>query len=213
MRKTRWLAIVFLPLLAVTFLHAQSLADLAKKEKERRAALKGKSATVITTADLAKVKKRPAVETTSQEQVADETTAEAGAAEIKAKEGAAQAESGQEAAAAPAAAPAAKPVETLPDLQNPAPSAKEIQTKIAELTKTASEKQDLTDLLNLKMNALYQEFYGTESIKSREILQTQISDTYDKLLQAQLDATKAAKELEDFMAQAQKDKAPVIWIK
>jgi hypothetical protein len=208
MRMTRWLAVVFLPLLVVSFLHAQSLADLAKKEKERRAALKGRSATVITTADLAKVKKRPAVQTTTQEEVAEETAAEAGAAEGKAQEGAAQAEGGQEAAAAPA-----KPIETLPDLQNPAPSPKDVQAKIDELTKAANEKAELVDLLNLKMNTLYQEFYNLESAKSRETLQLQISDTYDKMLKAQLEATKAAKDLEDYVAQAQKDKTPVIWIK
>jgi hypothetical protein len=63
------------------------------------------------------------------------------------------------------------------------------------------------------MNALYQQFHSVESIKSRETIQAQISDTYDKLLKAELESAKAAKELEDFMAQAQKDKAPVIWIK
>jgi hypothetical protein len=213
MRKTRWLAVVLLPFLVVSFLHAQSLADLAKKEKERRAALKGKPATVITTADLAKVKKRPAVETTTQEQVAEEAGAEAGAAEVKAQGGAAQAEGGQEAAVPEAAAPIAKPVETLPDLQNPAPSPKDIQAKIDELTKIANEKAELVDLLNLKMNTLYQEYYNLESAKSRETLQLQISDTYDKMLKAQLEATKAAKDLEDYVAQAQKDKTPVIWIK
>ncbi|MGZ5469808.1 MAG: hypothetical protein ACXWG5_11700, partial [Candidatus Aminicenantales bacterium] len=60
MRKTKWLAAFFLPLLLVSFLQSQNLADLAKKEKARRAALKGRSATVITTADLAKAKRRPA---------------------------------------------------------------------------------------------------------------------------------------------------------
>jgi hypothetical protein len=202
MRMTRWLAVVILPLLFVSFLHSQSLADLAKKEKERRAALKGKSATVITTADLAKVKKRPAVQTTTQEEVVEEATAEAGAAE-----------GGQEAAAPETAAPPAKPIETLPDLQNPAPSPKDVQTKIDELTKVANEKAELVDLLNLKMNTLYQEYYNLESAKSRETLQLQISDTYDKMLKAQLEATKAAKDLEDYVAQAQKDKTPVIWIK
>jgi hypothetical protein len=207
MSKTRWLAVFVLPLLLVSFLQAQSLAELAKKEKERRAALKGKPATVITTADLAKVKKRPAVENTTQEQAAEE---------VAAVEGAAPPEAGQQAAegTAEAAAPPAKPIETLPDLQNPAPpDAKDIQARIAELTKAANEKQELVDLLNLKMNALYQEFYNMESLKSREILQAQISDTYDKLLKFQLDATKAVKELDDFVAQAQKDKTPVIWIR
>ena len=60
-------------LLLVSFLQSQNLADLAKKEKARRAALKGKRATVITTADLAKAKRRPAVESTTQEQAAEGT--------------------------------------------------------------------------------------------------------------------------------------------
>jgi hypothetical protein len=218
MSKTRWLAVFVLPLLLVSFLQSQSLAELAKKEKERRAALKGKPATVITTADLAKVKKRPAVETTTQERVVEEVAAE----EIATPPGAGQeAEAGAAGAAEAAADPvvaegeaAAKPIETLPDLQNPAPpNAKDIQARIAELTKAANEKQELVELLNLKMNALYQEFYNMESLKSREILQAQISDTYDKLLKTQLDATRAVKELDDFVAQAQKDKTPVIWIK
>ena len=210
MSKTRWLAVFVMPLLLVSFLQSQSLAELAKKEKERRAALKGKPATVITTADLAKVKKRPAVEITTQEQAIEEV--------------AATPETGQQAVAAEAAAdpavaegevaaPPAKPVETLPDLQNAPPAAKDIEARIAELTKAANEKQELVELLNLKMNSLYQEFYNLESVKSRETLQLQISDTYDKLLKAQLDATKAVKELDDYVAQAQKDKAPVIWIK
>jgi hypothetical protein len=206
MSKTRWLAVFVLPLLLVSFLQSQSLAELAKKEKERRAAFKGKPATVITTADLAKVKKRPAVESTVQEQAAEAVAAE---------EVAAPPEAVQQAGEGPAeaAAPPAKPIETLPDLQNAPPAAKDIQAKIEELTKAAKEKQELVELLNLKMNSLYQEFYNMESVKSRETLQLQISDTYDKLLKAQLDATKAVKELDDYVAQAQKDKAPVIWIK
>jgi hypothetical protein len=209
MSKTRWLAVLVLPLLLVSFLQSQSLAELAKKEKERRAALKGKPATVITTADLAKVKKRPAVETTTQEQAAEAVAVE----EVAAPPAAGQEAGAAEAAAGEAAPPPAKPIETLPDLQNAPPAAKDIQAKIAELTKAANEKQELVELLNLKMNSLYQEFYNMESVKSRETLQLQISDTYDKLLKAQLDATKAVKELDDYVAQAQKDKAPVIWIK
>ncbi len=215
MSKTRWLAVFVLPLLLVSFLQSQSLAELAKKEKERRAALKGKPATVITTADLAKVKKRPAVEITTQEQAVEEAAAVEGAAPPEAGQPAGAAEAAADPAVADieGAAPPAKPVETLPDLQNAPTAAKDIEAKIAELTKAANEKQELVELLNLKMNSLYQEFYNMEIVKSRETLQLQISDTYDKLLKAQLDATKAVKELDDYVAQAQKDKAPVIWIK
>jgi hypothetical protein len=213
MSRTRWLAVFFLPLLLVSFLHAQSVVELAKKEKERRAALKGKAAAVITSADIAKVKKRPAVEIVPPEQTAEEAAVEAGGdeAQAQAQEGATPPAGAQ--GAGTAEARVENPVETLPDLQNPAPSAKEVQAKLAELTKAAQDKQDLTDLLTLKLNSLYQEFYTLDNLKSRELLQAQISDTYDKLLQAQLDATNASKELESYMAQVQKDKAPAIWIK
>ena len=74
MRKTKILAGFVLSFFLATFLQPQSLADLAKKEKERRQALKGKGAAVVTNAELAKVKKRAAVETASQEQAAEGET-------------------------------------------------------------------------------------------------------------------------------------------
>ncbi len=67
MGTKKLLAALFLPLLLVSFLQSQSLAELAKKEKERRAALKGKHAAVVTTKDLAKSTRRPAVEAAEQE--------------------------------------------------------------------------------------------------------------------------------------------------
>ncbi len=71
----------------------------------------------------------------------------------------------------------------------------------------------MVDLLTLKLNSLYQEFYGLDNLKSREMIQVQISDTYDKLLKAETESAKAQKDLEDFVAQAGKAKAPAIWIK
>lgn len=216
MRKTRWLAALFLPLFLVSFLQSQSLADLAKKEKERRAALKGKTASVITTADIAKVKKRPAVESASQEQAGEEAAGQAGEGGAKAQEGAVPPETvqGAETAAAGAggAAPAPeKPAEpTAAEAQ--AAALKSVQARTAELSKTAEDKQQLVDLLTLKMNALYQEFYSLDNLKSRELIQAQISDTYDKLLKAEMESKQATKDLEDFMTQAKKDSTPQIWI-
>ena len=149
MSKTKWLVAFFLPLLLVSFLQSQSLADLAKKEKARRAALKGKTATVITTADLAKVKKRPAVESTNQEQAVGETAeaAQAGeagqAAEIQGQvqEGVAPpatAEQGQaDATGAEAVKPAdaQKPAEA-PPAETPALSDKDYRAKQADLTES-----------------------------------------------------------------------------
>ncbi len=217
MRKTCWPAALFLPLLLASFLQAQSLTDLAKKEKERREAVKGKPAAVITTADVAKVKKRPAVESTAPKLTGEEIAAETG--EAKVPEGAAAAVpaavQGAEAAEAGSgeAKPAAeKPAETPPE-QARDEAVKSAQARTADLQKAAEDKQQLVDLLTLKMNALYQEFYTLDNLKSRELLQAQISDTYDKLLKAQVDAQKAAKDLEDFVAQTKKDSTPSIWIR
>jgi hypothetical protein len=215
MGKTKLTVTLCLTLLLAGFLQAQSLADLAKKEKERRAALKGR-ATIITSADIAKVKKRPAVETAAVEQAAGEELAvqadEAGATASQAGAEAATTVTGaEEAVVEPPAAE--KPAEAAPPEAAPAMTDKDVQARALELTKAVEDKQERVDLLTLKMNSLYQEFYSLDNLKSREMLQAQISDTYDKLLQAESDARKAEKELEDFLAQVKKDQAPAIWIK
>ena len=208
MGKKKLLISLFLPLLLTSFLQSQSLADLAKKEKERRAALKGKGAPVTTSADLAKVKRKPAVESAGQEQTAEEAAAQAGQADVNAQQGEAPPAVGQ-----PAGAAAEKPAEETPPGETPAMSEKEFQAKQAELVEAAKQKQEMIDLLTLKLNSLYQEFYGLNNMKSREIIQIQISDTYDKLLKAETDAKKATKDLEDFFAKTKRENVPDIWIR
>ena len=211
MCKKKVLASLFLPLLLASFLQSQSLAELAKKEKERRAALKGKGAPVTTTADLAKVKRRPAVESTGQEQVAEETAAQAGQADPKTQQVEAPPATGDQAGAA--AAGAEKPAEETPPGETAPMSEKEFQAKQAEYVDAIKEKQEMVDLLTLKLNALYQEFYNLDSLKSREIIQVQISDTYDKLLKSETDVKKATKDLEDFAAKTKRENVPQIWIR
>jgi hypothetical protein len=221
MRKKKVLAILFLPLLLASFLQSQSLAELAKKEKERRAALKGKATTTITTADIAKVKKRPAVETAEQEPTAEEQAAQTGEAEVKAQPEGAPPTAGQPAAEAAAGAAgepakaAAEPEKPAgePPGEKPALSAQDIQKRQLELADIFQQKTELVDLLTLKLNALYQEFQSLDNLKSRETIQLQISDTYDKLLKAETESAKAKKDLEDFMAQVKKDQTPAIWIR
>lgn len=206
MRATKCLAALVLPLFLASFLQSQSLAELAKKEKERRAAMKGKT-TVITSADVAKVKKRPAVEA-----VPDAVPVEG---EVQAAEGAAGAppEGAPPAAGEQAAEAAAEEPASTPQEDQAAQAAKDLEKRQAELADLAQQKAELVELLTLKMNALYQEFYGLENLKSRELLQIQISDTYDKLLKAETESAKAQKDLEDFLAQSKKAATPQIWIK
>ena len=209
MGKKKFLVYLFLPLLLVSFLQSQSLAELAKKEKERRAALKGKGVTVTTSADLAKVKRRPAVESAVQEQLAEEAEAGQGETPPVAGQPAVAAAVGAEEAKAAAEKLAAE----TPPGETPAMSEKEFLAKQAELAEASKQKQEMVELLTLKLNSLYQEFYGLDNMKSREIIQIQISDTYDKLLKAETDAKKAVKDLEDFSANTKRQNVPEIWIK
>ena len=211
MGTKKLLAALFLPLLLVSFLQSQSLAELAKKEKERRAALKGKHAAVVTTKDLAKSTRRPAVEV-AEEVAAEEQSGETGAQGQQ--EGAAPPEGQQAGEAAQGAGEAAAEPEKAPaEAEKTAPTAQDIQKRQNELADLAQQKAEMVDLLTLKMNSLYQEFYSLDNLKSREMIQVQISDTYDKLLKAETESAKAQKDLEDFVAQASKAKAPAIWIK
>jgi hypothetical protein len=57
------LSVVLMLLVCSSLLLSQSLVEVAKKEKERRAKLKGKSGKVITNDDLKKFKKQPKVVT------------------------------------------------------------------------------------------------------------------------------------------------------
>ena len=184
-----------LSLLAVTFLSAQSLAELSKKEKERRAALKGKQ-TVVTNKDLGKTKKKAAMTETA----AVESVLPPGApAEVQ-----------------PAVAGAVKPAQAAPgevppaDQAPPEPAAEagkeaSASDQALDRQKTAlqdkwNRAQELVDLLTMKMNALWQQLYSMDDVTEKESIQHQISDTYEKLLKAQEESTAAGDELTAFLS-------------
>ena len=180
-------------------LYSQDVTELAKKEKERRASLKGKAVTVITNKDLAKLKKRPAVEVAEASKPTSTVQPQAAAGDAKNP-------------ATPPPAEQKPPVEPQP----PDPKAladKEYNDRLTALTDKAGQAQEMIDLLTLKMNSLWQEFYGLDDVKTRDLVKTQISETYEKLMKAQGDAEKAKKELDDFMAANKKEGTPPIWIK
>jgi DNA primase len=201
------LAIVVLPLLLASFLFSQSVTELAKKEKERRAAMKGKSGAVITNADLAKTKKKPAVEVAEPDKPAAEAQASGEAAPPAGQQGTAAPAAGQPAAGEKPAEPKPAPADetTLAE--------KDFKARLNELATKAKDAQELVELLTLKMNSLWQEFYNLSDVKSREFTQFQISETYEKLTKAEVDAQKAKKDMDDFLATAKREGVPTIWIK
>lgn len=205
--KKNW-AFAVLSLLLVSFLSAQSVTDLSKKEKARRAGLKSKPTHVITNADLAKLTKKPAIEVAEPAKTAGEAETQA-AVETTAP-------SAQEGGVSPPAVePVAepKPAEQTPPADQPTLSEKDFKARFNELSLKAQQAQEMIDLLALKMNSLWQEFYSINDVKVIEFTRFQISETYEKLTKAEAEGVRAAKELDDFLATAKREGVPAIWIK
>jgi len=206
----------FFSFLIVSFLHSQSLVELSKREKARRESLKGKTAVVVTNDDLAKVKKKPAV-VVSQPETAPEEPAVEGEEPVAEEEVPPETQQEEavteEAAPEQAQEPAAK-VETLPQLpQQPTLSEQEFKKKKAEFEDKWNKAAEMVELLTLKMNGLWQEFYSLDDMTARDKIQQQISETYDKLVKAQVEETKAREELDTFIANSKREGVPEIWIK
>ncbi len=197
----------FLLLLGVSFLSAQSLAEASKKEKERRAALKGKQ-TVVTNEDLGKIKKKAAMTETVPEKPAEEAVAGEAEATVSPEGEQPQAEEAAPGEAPPPAVEAPPAPEAEPTL-----SQEEFNRRKSELEDASNKAQELVDLLTMKMNGLWQEFYSLDDMTARDTIQQKISETYEKLLKAQQDATKAKDDLDAFIATTPRENVPKIWIR
>lgn len=191
MSARRLIALAFLAAALSPLLFPQSLAEIAQKERERRAALKGKKGAVITNASLAKLKKKPALETPAAaaapvtEEVVSSDAAPAAAAEP------------QEPPAAPLPAP---------DNLLPPPSLKALQERW-------EKAREYVELLTLKMGALWQQFYSLEATTTKDALQQSIAETFIKLQKAQEEETLARQDLEKALGQQKKEAVSSIWIR
>jgi len=150
------------------FLGSQSLSELAKKEKERRQKLKGKESVLITNATLAKLKKKPAI-LVSQPAVSEDTRRM-----IRPK--------------------------------RKRPSRKPSKAKIEEADKRESlsiesslEKwkraKEYVDLLTLRLNALWQEYYSLDEATSQEKVLREIDRVSRKLEKAREEEEKIKNDL------------------
>jgi hypothetical protein len=165
--------------LACTFLlSAQSLVDIAKKEKERREKLKGKESIVITNSILKNKKMEPAIVVQPMESPIKEI---ASVSRVPHKR-------------------------SLDNISNQALSEKD-QTSfydVENLERKWEKANEYVALLTLKMNALWQEFYSLDDMTPRDLIQRQISETYLILQKAQKDAEAAEKELEEARRKSRK---------
>ena len=199
MPAKRWGVVTAALLLLSSMLLSQSLAEIAQKERERRASLKGKPAVVVTNAELGKVKRKPAVDV-------GESPPAAPAAQPS------TAEPGRAASAEPSASAATPPPETPAATGTPASSGGAPAT-LQELQERWDKSKEYVELLTLKMGALWQEFNGLRDPHAKDAVRQSISETYAKLHTAQEEETKARLEFERSLGEAKKESAPQLWVK
>ena len=184
MSLTKILTAAVLVLFLARLAPGQSLAEAAKKEKERRESLKGKAGVMVTNADLAGIKKKPAVAANPQ----------------------APAETEKPAAAPKPGEPSAGGAAPTPDPQIEA--RKIFDEKKSELEGRLGKAKELVELLNLKMRALQQQFYSFNSMTAKDQVQKQLGETQLRLQAAQAEEAKAKGELDKALTQGVKDKFP-----
>lgn len=169
---------------ASSLVFSQSLVELAKKEKERRAKLKKKSSVVVTNADLARLKKKPAVEITSplpQEEIKSPAKRTSPSPQIRVTD-------------RTATTPKTKKVSLA---KGEAVDQQETTGFSGSLEEQLKKAQELVGLLTLKMNALWQEFYSLDDMTPRDLIQKQISETYLQLQKAKAEEEKLKKQLQE----------------
>ena len=172
MSKRIFLATGLLAFLCFSYLSAQSLAEAARKEKERRAKLEKKASKVVTNQDLKTIKRLPAVSLPEKEdQIAD------------------------------AEGPKTEPESIVPPKTERIPSTQDIDKKTGSASDSTLEQKyekarEYVDLLTIKMNGLWQKYYSADDGTPKERIQSEISQTYLQLQKAQHDAEKAKKEWE-----------------
>ena len=148
-----------------SFLNSQSLVDVAKKEKERRAKWKGKKSIVVTNDTLQKKKIEPAL---SYKSVASPHVETLSRSEL----------------------PDKRALDKIPD-QVPAIKQSSRFDDVKALEDRWREAKEIVALTILKMNALQQEYHSMDDMTPRSLIQQKIADTYLKLQKAQKDAEKA----------------------
>jgi len=178
-------------------LGAQSVVELAKREKERRESLKGSHAVVARNHDLLRVKKLPAVEVAVPVQ--------------EGREGALAEDQGADTSAL-----AADDAQSVPPSGSGAPSGRRITPRVAaagptlmgegaaanpstsSVTLDAQLKaaQELVDLLTTKMNALRQQFEFQDAMVPGSVIQEQMAETNQRLVKAQAQQARIETELE-----------------
>lgn len=193
------------PLLA----QEENLVELARKERERRESLKGKKVRIVTNKDLEKLTKAEALTLPPQ------------------SEGVAMAaRESQPMTATPEKSRIQHPatvhrvtVENPPG-QNSRVAAGNVAdtTQGQDVTDVSLEEawkkaQEYVELLTLKLNSLWAQFYGQNDMKTKDYIQQQISETFEKLTRAQEEEARLRQQYEKQINRKKTESASPLWIK
>jgi len=187
-----------LTIFLVNLTYGQSLADIAKKEKERRANIKthGKVITNETVKEHLEDKGNvPGTLSQSTEESAEETPSEEAPTQTSSETKTATKET--------------TPSEPT-DLEGNNEAywrnrIKDAQQKIADLEKQVND-------LQLRLNGLQMSFYAMDDPNQRQLLNSEIDSTFEMLAKAKEDLEKAKQDLEDTREEGRKKGALPGWI-
>ena len=222
MRYIKILAGLALPLLLVSMLLSQDLSEAAKKEKERREAVKGKKGVVVTNTDLSAVKKKPNVADEGANAAVEPEGVPAEQAQpvegANPDETANPAEQAQPVEGADQLEPetAGEPPKVIPEVNTePQATATPAQKPSKDTEKSNLESEwlkakEYADLLELKINGLWQDFYNMDDLTPKEQIQYTIAETaakYDKAREAEV---KAKEALDKFLGVTKKRLVPFL---
>jgi len=207
MRYIKFSAVIVLPLILISFLWSQDLTEAAKKEKERREAIKNKNVTVVTNAELGAVKKKPSVQVENPDQPAETEATPADQTEPVNPAAANQAADNPD-RGEPSTAGDIVP-KIIPEV-NTSQKATATPMQAQESQKSSLENKwlkakEYADLLELKMNGLWQDFYNMDDMTPKDQIQQQIADTFEKYQQARDAETKAKEALDKYLGAGKKD--------
>ncbi|MGB9906142.1 MAG: hypothetical protein ACPLRR_02000, partial [Candidatus Saccharicenans sp.] len=195
----------------LTLLLAQeeNLAELAKKERERRESLKGKKVRVVTNKDLEKLTKAEALTLPPQSEGAETAGLEARPLTL----------TQDESQDRPPATVHRVTVEN-PPAQSPQVSGGNFPDATqgrdvadVSLEEAWKKAQEYVELLTLKLNSLWAQFYGLSDMKSKDYIQMQISETYEKLTKAQEEEARLRQQYEKQVNRKKSESASPLWIK
>ena len=186
------LGTVLMLLVCSSLLLSQSLVEVAKKEKERRAKLKGKSGKIITNDDLKKVKKQPKVVTNDDLKRGQRQPSVSVPPEQSSKEDTSE----------KVDAPEAKLTPTDTDSSEQLASEETKHLESLELKYEKAKKN--VEMLITKMNGLFMIYYSTDNTTPKEMIQSEISRTGLRLQKARDDEVNAKKELEEYKSKKRK---------